>query len=83
MAKTDRILLVDDERKFPVMVIEFLQGINQPEMKRAFHELIKKEGITGHKSKEEWQRLYTLFQTKPVNVPWQIWQESNKEVASP
>jgi hypothetical protein len=82
MAK-EKIIIAADEAAFPTTITGFLLGVKQPEMKRAFQDLMKKEGIVGHKAPAEWQRLYDLFQRKPVSVPWQVWQESNKEVANP
>jgi hypothetical protein len=83
MAKADKETIEQAPTEFTVMIEEFLLGSYQPEMKRAFRDLMKKEELTGRKTREEWQNLYTLFQTKPVSTPWEVWQESKKEEVSP
>jgi hypothetical protein len=65
--------------EFDRTIEEFLQGLGQAEMKRAFSDCMKKAGVVGRKPRAEWQKLYELFQRKPVGTPWQIWHESQTQ----
>jgi len=56
--------------EYPITVDEFIGGARQVEMAAAFRSLMKGEG---QMLRDEWQRLYELFQTKPVDMPWVEW----------
>lgn len=61
--------------EFPVTLAEFLSEIpnSQPEKKGGFQHLCKTEGITGHKTRSEWNDLLDKYGKKPVGTPWCDW----------
>ena len=72
MAKRDDQAMQGEPAEYPLTLDEFLNEIpqSQVEMKAAFAHLAKEEGLIGHKSRAEWQKLFTLFKGKPVNQSW-------------
>lgn len=66
--------------EFPVSLEEFASGLpkGQIESRQAFAALMRKEGTTGRKPRDEWARLYELFQKQPTATPWAEWISQNK-----
>lgn len=71
MAKKDTSVA----EEFPVTLQEFLHDIptSQVESKSAFARLMRDEGVTGHKMRDEWNNLYTIFQHMPTSSNWREW----------
>jgi hypothetical protein len=66
-----------EETEFPIGLNEFLNGLKgEVETKNAFLKLAKEEaGI--RRTRDEWQKIYELFRTKPMGVSWPEWRKSN------
>lgn len=65
---------IEVDTGFPVSLAEFLNGVKgKVEMKAGFEHLCRQEKITGNKLPGDWQKLFELFGTKPVSVPWSVW----------
>ena len=64
-----------EQAEFPVTLTEFLSEIPQTkiETKQGFERLCGKEKITGSKQRDEWQKLFKLFETKPTSKQWAQW----------
>lgn len=69
--------IAEEPAEFPVSLEEFLSEVStaRVEMKAGFTHLCRSEQITGHKQRSEWQKLLTLFETRPIAVPWSEWQK--------
>lgn len=63
---------------FPITLDEFLDGVPKAltETRAGFNKLCKSEGIAGNRMKEEWQKLFDLFATKPIKTTWAEWQKT-------
>lgn len=74
MAKNEVAATAAPDR-FPQTLNEFLDGIpnSRAETKAGFASVCKTEGIGGNKTPEEWETLYSLFQTQPMNTTWAEW----------
>jgi hypothetical protein len=61
-----------EQPEFPVTLAEFLSEIPQAkiETKRGFERLCGNENISGSKLRQDWQKLFDLFKTKPVGKAW-------------
>ena len=64
-----------EQTEFPVTLDEFLSEIPQAkvETKAGFGRLCQNENIRGLKQRGEWAKLFTLFETQPVNIKWADW----------
>jgi hypothetical protein len=58
---------------FPVALGEFVNGITQPETRRAFESLMKLEEGPARRTRDEWDALLVLFRSKPVGTSWKEW----------
>lgn len=64
-----------EQAEFVVTLDEFLSEIPQAkvETKAGFGRLCQTENIRGLKQRSDWAKLFTLFETQPVNIKWSDW----------
>lgn len=77
MAKKEQAVEVAEPTGFPMTLDEFLAEVPKAktETKAGFRMLCKLESINGNRMKQEWQRLFGLYETKPVKINWATWHE--------
>ena len=68
----------EEPRSFPVTLDEFSRSIAKPESRRAFGVCCKESGDINQRSPEDWQKLFDLFQRRPISVPWCVWRKKLK-----
>lgn len=62
--------------QFPINVREYLNQVSNKvvETKGAFEKQMQKDGKGSIRlAKEEWEKLFAMFRTKPVGVNWKDW----------
>lgn len=72
--------VASEPSEFTVTLEEFLSEIPQAkvETKAGFVRLCQNENIGGLKMRGEWNKLLTLFETKPMKTTWAQWIKGGK-----
>lgn len=78
MAKAPKEIEQEEPAGFPVTLEEFLTEISRAktESKAGFRMVCKQSGITGNKMRDEWQKLFDLYTSKPTKISWAEWQKT-------